>query len=82
MWWKWYFWVCPVSWTLYGLVVTQFGDIKERLETGETVEEFIRSYFGYRNDFVGVVALLVVGMSMLFGFIFAYSIRALNFQRK
>ncbi|RVX19501.1 ABC transporter G family member 36 [Vitis vinifera] len=42
VWWKWYFWSCPVSWTLYGLVVTQFGDIKERLESGERVEDFVR----------------------------------------
>lgn len=82
MWWKWYFWSCPVSWTLYGLVVTQFGDIKERLESGERVEDFVRSYFGYRNDFVGVVAGIVVGITVLFGFIFAYSIRAFNFQKR
>uniref|UniRef100_F6H3T4 ABC transporter G family member 40 n=1 Tax=Vitis vinifera TaxID=29760 RepID=F6H3T4_VITVI len=82
VWWKWYFWSCPVSWTLYGLVVTQFGDIKERLESGERVEDFVRSYFGYRNDFVGVVAGIVVGITVLFGFIFAYSIRAFNFQKR
>ncbi|KAL6344901.1 hypothetical protein AAG906_006658 [Vitis piasezkii] len=82
VWWKWYFWSCPVSWTLYGLLVTQFGDIKERLESGERVEDFVRSYFGYRNDFVGVVAGIVVGITVLFGFIFAYSIRAFNFQKR
>ncbi|KAL6344933.1 hypothetical protein AAG906_006696 [Vitis piasezkii] len=71
-----------MSWTLYGLVVTQFGDRKEGLESGERVEDFVRSYFGYRNDFVGVVAGIVVGITVLFGFIFAYSIRAFNFQKR
>lgn len=82
IWWKWYYWMCPVAWTLYGMAASQFGDIKERLETGETVEDFLTSYFGYRHDFLGIVAMVVVGFSLLFGFIFAYSIRAFNFQKR
>lgn len=82
MWWRWYFWVCPVSWTLYGLVASQFGDVKDKLESGESVEEFLRSYFGYRHDFVGIVAIVLVGFSLLFGLIFAFSIKALNFQKR
>ncbi|KAF2323288.1 hypothetical protein GH714_034464 [Hevea brasiliensis] len=31
-WCSWYYWICPVAWTLYGLVTSQFGDIKETLE--------------------------------------------------
>ncbi|KAH7846186.1 hypothetical protein Vadar_010894 [Vaccinium darrowii] len=38
VWWRWYVYVCPVSWTLYGLVASQLGDIQDRLDTGETVE--------------------------------------------
>ncbi|KAK7311855.1 hypothetical protein RJT34_10277 [Clitoria ternatea] len=82
VWWRWYFWICPVSWTLYGLVTSQFGDVKERIDTGETVEEFVRSYFGYRDDFVGVAAAMLVGFSLLFGFTFAFSIKAFNFQKR
>ncbi|XP_008445146.1 pleiotropic drug resistance protein 1-like [Cucumis melo] len=82
IWWRWYFWACPVSWTLYGLVASQFGDIKETLQSGETVEEFITNYFGYRQDFLGVVAVVHIGMSLLFGFIFAFSIKAFNFQKR
>ncbi|ESW09050.1 hypothetical protein PHAVU_009G096200 [Phaseolus vulgaris] len=82
VWWRWYFWICPVSWTLYGLVTSQFGDIKDRIESGETVEEFVRSYFGYRDDFVGVAAAVLVGFTLLFGFTFAFSIKAFNFQKR
>ncbi|XP_029125540.1 pleiotropic drug resistance protein 1 [Cajanus cajan] len=82
VWWRWYFWICPVSWTLYGLVTSQFGDIKERIETGETVDEFVRSYFGYRDDFLGLAAVVVVGFSLLFGFTFAFSIKAFSFQKR
>ncbi|KAG2700044.1 hypothetical protein I3760_07G215100 [Carya illinoinensis] len=82
IWWRWYFWVCPVSWTLYGLTASQFGDIKDKLDTGETVEDFLRSYFGYRHEFLGVVAVAIVGFPVLFGFTFAYSIKAFNFQKR
>ncbi|KAH9617721.1 hypothetical protein KSS87_018667, partial [Heliosperma pusillum] len=60
IWWRWYYWICPVSWTLDGLIVSQFGEIKEKLDTGETVEEFIRRYFGFRSDLLGGAAGVVI----------------------
>ena len=80
IWWKWYYSVCPVGWTLYGLVASQFGDIKDVLESGKTVEDFITSYFGFRHDFLGVVAVVIVFIPLLFAFLFAFSIKAFNFQ--
>ncbi|GFS44954.1 pleiotropic drug resistance 12 [Actinidia rufa] len=82
VWWRWYCYICPVSWTMYGLVASQFGDIKDKLDTGETVEHFIRSYFDFRHDFLGFVAIIIVGTAVLFGFMFAFSIRAFNFQKR
>ncbi|KAL5539495.1 hypothetical protein UlMin_043227, partial [Ulmus minor] len=82
VWWRWYSWACPVYWTLYGLITSQFGDVKETFESGQTVEDFVRSYFGFRSDFIGVVAIVMVGISVLFGFIFAFSIKAFNFQKR
>ncbi|KZV20014.1 pleiotropic drug resistance protein 1-like [Dorcoceras hygrometricum] len=82
VWWRWYYYICPISWTLYGLVASQFGDIKANMEENETVEHFITSYFGFKHDFVGYVAIIIVGISVLFGFIFAFSIRAFNFQKR
>ncbi|KAL7600884.1 hypothetical protein Lser_V15G22000 [Lactuca serriola] len=82
IWWRWYYYICPVAWTLYGLVVSQFGDVKEKLESGETVSEFVSSYFGFDYDFLGFVAVINVGFAVLFGFIFAYSIKAFNFQTR
>ncbi|XP_021906480.1 pleiotropic drug resistance protein 1-like isoform X2 [Carica papaya] len=81
-WWRWYYWVCPVSWTLYGLIASQFGDIKKEIETGETVEEFLRSYFGIRHDFVGESAVVIVAFPVLFAFIFAFSVKSFNFQKR
>ncbi|XP_061952088.1 pleiotropic drug resistance protein 1-like [Populus nigra] len=82
IWWRWYFWACPVSWTLYGLIASQYGDIKDKLEGDETVEDFVRNYFGFRHDFVGICAIVIVGICVLFAFTFAFSIRAFNFQRR
>ncbi|QHO32327.1 Pleiotropic drug resistance protein [Arachis hypogaea] len=82
VWWRWYFWICPVAWTMYGLVTSQFGDVTERLETGETVGDFVERYFGYRDDFIGIAAAVVVGFTLLFGFTFAFSIKAFNFQKR
>ncbi|KAG6581908.1 Pleiotropic drug resistance protein 1, partial [Cucurbita argyrosperma subsp. sororia] len=82
VWWIWYYWVCPVAWTLYGLVASQFGDVKDVLETGETVEEVVRVYFGFRHDFVDISASVVVGFGVLFALVFAISISIFNFQRR
>ncbi|GMQ03235.1 hypothetical protein CsSME_00049113 [Camellia sinensis var. sinensis] len=82
VWWRWCYYICPVAWTLHGLVASQFGGIQGTLDTGETVEEFARNYFDFKHDFVGYVAIIIAGMATLFGFIFAYSIRVFNFQKR
>ncbi|XP_077211741.1 pleiotropic drug resistance protein 1-like [Tasmannia lanceolata] len=82
VWWRWYYWACPVAWTLYGLIASQYGDIHETFETGETVSQFLRSYFGFRHDFLGVVAVAIFGFTVLFAFVFGLGIMVLNFQRR
>lgn len=71
-----------MSWTLYGLVASQFGDKQDRLESGETVEQFLSSYFGFRHDFLGVVAAVVGALPVLFALIFAVGIKVFNFQKR
>ncbi|CAN4097540.1 unnamed protein product [Withania somnifera] len=82
VWWRWYYYICPTAWTLYGLMASQFGDLKDKLDTNETVEQFIESYFDFKNDLVGYVALIHVGFSVVFCFLFAYSVKAFNFQKR
>eukprot|EP01018_Ginkgo_biloba_P004085 Gb_15493 [translate_table: standard] len=85
-WWVWYYWICPLSWTLYGLVGSQFGDLNSMVETGDgqkkIVKEFIREYFGFKHDFIGVIAVGTLGYCALFVFIFALGIRMFNFQKR
>ncbi|KAG4963032.1 hypothetical protein JHK82_039706 [Glycine max] len=56
-------------------VTSQFGDVTSEVELNETVKEFLRRYFGYRDDFVGVPAGVVVGLAVLFVTIFAFSVK-------
>lgn len=71
-----------MSWTLYGLIASQFGDVEEKMDTGETVKEFVREFFGYRHDFLGVVAAVIVGLAVFFALSYAICIKAFNFQKR
>ncbi|CDO98092.1 unnamed protein product [Coffea canephora] len=83
IWWRWYYWGCPVAWSLYGLFVSQWGDLSDRLEdNGELIKDHLRSYFGYKHDFLPAVAGVVVGLPVIFALIFAYGIKTFNFQRR
>ncbi|CAI0473629.1 unnamed protein product [Linum tenue] len=82
VWWRWNYWANPIAWTLYGLIVSQYGDVKTPMEGGQTVEDFLSSYFGFEHDFLGVVAGVMVGLVAVFAFIFAISIKSFNFQRR
>uniref|UniRef100_A0A453SIL4 ABC transporter domain-containing protein n=2 Tax=Aegilops tauschii subsp. strangulata TaxID=200361 RepID=A0A453SIL4_AEGTS len=80
VWWRWYSWVCPVSWTLYGLVASQFGDLTEPLQdSGVPINAFLKSFFGFEHDFLGVVAVVTAGFAVLFAVAFGLSIKVLNF---
>ncbi|XP_057539271.1 pleiotropic drug resistance protein 1-like isoform X1 [Amaranthus tricolor] len=88
VWWRWYYWSCPIAWSLYGLLVSQFGDYDgnaDRLQDVDgnpTVREFLSSYFGYRRDFLGPVVSVILGFNVLFAVVYAYSIKTFNFQRR
>ncbi|PIA41675.1 hypothetical protein AQUCO_02200244v1 [Aquilegia coerulea] len=82
IWWRWYYWCSPVAWTLYGLVASQYADVTERFDTGEQVKDFVRSYFGFKHDFLPVVAVVIVAFAVVFGLLFALAIRQFNFQRR
>ncbi|XP_078168196.1 ABC transporter G family member 36-like isoform X2 [Carex rostrata] len=81
-WWLWYYWLSPFAWTLYGLLVSQYGDIDDQLEDGLTVKKFIEEYFGFKHDFLPVVAVVVLAFPVLFAFCFGFSIQRLNFQKR
>lgn len=64
------------------MVASQYGDIKDRLDIGITVEELLNEYFGFKHDFLGLVACAVIGFTLLFASVFVGSIKKFNFQRR
>lgn len=74
-----------MAWTVYGLIVSQYGDIEDRIRApgitpNPTVKGYIEDHFGYDPNFMGPVAAVLVGFTLFFAFMFAYCIRTLNFQ--
>ncbi|KAM1120131.1 hypothetical protein TB2_044173 [Malus domestica] len=86
IWWRWYYWGSPIAWTIYGLFASQMGDVKTLVEiSGEKskpVNQFLKDYLGFEEDFVIPVVFAHVGWVLLFFFLFAYGIKYLNFQRR
>ncbi|GMH14252.1 hypothetical protein Nepgr_016093 [Nepenthes gracilis] len=86
-WWVWYYWICPVAWTVYGLIVSQYGDLQDTIKvTGitpdPTIKWYVHNHFGYNSDFLGPVAVVLVCFAVFFAFLYAYCIRTLNFQTR
>jgi len=46
------------------------------------VEGFVRTYFGFKHDFLGVVAVVIVAFTLVFALVFAVSVKIFNFQRR
>ncbi|KAM2061392.1 hypothetical protein ACFX1T_046458 [Malus domestica] len=84
-WWIWFYYICPVSWTVYGFIVSQFGDVEDTVRApgitpDPTIKWYIENHFGYDTNFMGPVAVILVGFAAFFAFMYAFGIRALNFQ--
>ncbi|CAN6344739.1 unnamed protein product [Urochloa humidicola] len=82
VWWRWYCWICPTAWTLYGLIVSQFGDVTKPMDDGTPVNAFVENYYDFKHSWLGWVALVVVAFAMLFAFCFAFAIMKFNFQTR
>lgn len=77
-----------VSWTLYGLVGSQLGDVTEgpfpftQGAPPQTVQEFVHSYFGYKHSFLGWAAFILIVMIAVFWAIVIYATKKFNFQSR
>ncbi|KAJ3673148.1 hypothetical protein LUZ60_006522 [Juncus effusus] len=86
IWWRWYYWADPVAYTIYGVITSQLGDLETMVEIPGTdslsVKDFLRLNLGYRYDFLGYNVLIHFAFVIVFLFVFAYSIKHLNFQKR
>jgi ABC-type multidrug transport system ATPase subunit len=86
IWWRWYYWANPVSWTIYGVVASQFGENNSKLTVpggdDTVVKQFLEDNLGVKHDFLGYVVLAHCAYVIGFFFVFGYSIKVLNFQKR
>ncbi|KAK1440473.1 hypothetical protein QVD17_06300 [Tagetes erecta] len=84
-WWLWLYYLTPTSWSLNAMLASQFGDVKMKIVVfGEikSVEDFIQDYFGYHQEQLPLVFVLLALWPTVLAFLFAYCIAKLNFQRR
>ncbi|KAL2642603.1 hypothetical protein R1flu_010190 [Riccia fluitans] len=85
-WWVWFYWISPVAWTLNGLISSQLGDVELGMDAPGygriRVKDFLEAYFGFKHSMLGVCAVVLLSFIVLFWFIFACSIKFLNFQNR
>ncbi|KAJ8754205.1 hypothetical protein K2173_002105 [Erythroxylum novogranatense] len=86
VWWRWYYWANPVSWTVYGLVASQIGDKSNPVVIPGAgtvpVNVFIKEALGFDYDFLPAVAVAHIGWVLIFFFVFGYGIKYLNYQKR
>lgn len=86
-WWIGAYYLNPVSWSLYGLVVSNVGDYDDRLvqlTAGgvQTVPEFLHNRFGYRHEWEGWCVIVLAAFAALFWGMGALAFKKLNFQQR
>uniref|UniRef100_A0A0D3F4C0 ABC transporter domain-containing protein n=1 Tax=Oryza barthii TaxID=65489 RepID=A0A0D3F4C0_9ORYZ len=86
IWWRWYYWANPVSWTIYGVIASQFGGNGGSVSVPSGIHvamsQILEDNVGVRHDFLGYVILAHFGFMAAFVLIFGYSIKFLNFQKR
>ncbi|KAH0469909.1 hypothetical protein IEQ34_001467 [Dendrobium chrysotoxum] len=84
-WWIWLYWICPTSWTLNGLLTSQYGDVTtEIIAFGETktVTTFLTQHYGFHPNQSRLVAFAIACFPLIFASLFFYYVGKLNFQRR
>ncbi|CAK7326251.1 unnamed protein product [Dovyalis caffra] len=84
-WWLCLYYICSSSWTLNGMLASQYGDVNKEISVfGKTmtVADFIGDYFGFHHNFLGVVGVVLIIFPIVTASLFAYFIGRLNFQRR
>lgn len=84
-WWIWFYYICPVAWTLRGVITSQLGDVDTQIVGPSfkgSVKEYLEVSLGYGGGMIGVSVAVLVGFNLFFFAVFAFSAKVLNFQRR
>ncbi|CAI0467875.1 unnamed protein product [Linum tenue] len=85
VWWIWFYYICPVAWTLQGIISSQLGDVETVIEGPGfrgSVKDYLKENYGYGTKMVGPSIAVLVGFNVLFFSAFAASVKFINFQRR
>lgn len=84
-WWFWLYYLTPTSWVLNALLTSQYGSIEKEINAfGETkaVSVFLKDYFGFHQDNLSLVAVVLIAFPFAFVILFSLSIEKFNFQKR
>ncbi|KAG2441719.1 hypothetical protein HXX76_003334 [Chlamydomonas incerta] len=86
-WWIGAYYVNPATYTIYGVVVTQLGDLyDEYIQVGPgvvmSIPQFIDETFDYKYSFRGWLVLILFGFVLGFRMIACLGLSFLNFQKR
>ncbi|XP_042513197.1 ABC transporter G family member 31-like isoform X2 [Macadamia integrifolia] len=84
-WWIWFYYICPVAWTLRGIITSQLGDVETQIVGPEfegSVKEYINASLGYGPGMIGVSVAVLIAFIIFFFSVYAFSIKVLNFQKR
>ncbi|XP_023759505.2 ABC transporter G family member 36 [Lactuca sativa] len=86
-WWIWYYWICPLAWTVYGAIVSQYGDVEATINVpgmsfDPRIKDYVKDNYGYDPNFMAPVAIVLVAFAAFFAFMYAYCLKTLNFQMR
>ncbi|CAL9782849.1 unnamed protein product [Musa acuminata subsp. burmannicoides] len=85
VWWLWFYYVCPVAWTLRGVITSQLGDVETRIAGpgfDGTVKQYLEESLGYGPGMLSITAVVLIAFSLVFFTAYATSIKVLNYQRR
>ncbi|KAK9804995.1 hypothetical protein WJX73_009787 [Symbiochloris irregularis] len=86
-WWIWYFYLDPLTYTVWGLVGSQLADVDDvflQTPTGQevSVRYWMDNYYGYYHGFLGYAVLVLGGFCLLFHGVAALALIKLNYLKR
>jgi len=86
IWWKWLYWLDPLSYSIQGVISSQLSMNFETINmpdgTNSTVSQFLVDYLGFQQSFFPYCALIMVGFIAFFWFIMMLAQKRLNFNKR
>lgn len=86
-WWvRWIWYSNPITWGLYGIIITQMGDLDSSIELtddqSQTISSYLEQQYNYKYSFRWPVVGILLGFTAAALFGAVASLRFFNFERR